>query len=129
MTKQQVARGEGQLLMSPLSLVSTPQAWRLTWVGHDLQKRCSAALLAVLLLLAGGSAARAQPAIPWQTVDGGGGQCKAGAYALTGTIGQADAGTMAGGVFALTGGFWKSMALPLGTTSQPIFLPLISHAP
>ena len=129
MTKQQVARGEGQLLMSPLSLVSTPQAWRLTWVGHDLQKRCSAALLAVLLLLAGGSAARAQPAIPWQTVDNGGGQCTAGTYTLTGTIGQADAGVMAVGPFVLAGGFWKSTAAPVDNTSQSIYLPIIQRSP
>ena len=29
-----------------------------------------------------------------------------GVYALTGTVGQADAGTVAGGRFAIYGGFW-----------------------
>jgi hypothetical protein len=45
-------------------------------------------------------------AISWFTVDGGGGTSTGGVYAVTGTIGQPDAGRMAGGSFALEGGFW-----------------------
>ena len=46
--------------------------------------------------------------IPWYTVDGGGAMnSTGGAFELSGTIGQPDAGPeMTGGGFALTGGFW-----------------------
>jgi hypothetical protein len=44
------------------------------------------------------------------TIDGGGGASAGGAFTLTGTIGQPDAGpisgAMIGGVFSLVGGFW-----------------------
>ncbi|MDY7110133.1 MAG: hypothetical protein SYC29_15990 [Planctomycetota bacterium] len=44
----------------------------------------------------------------WQTIDGGGGTSAGGAFQLSGTIGQADAGaTMTAGDFVLTGGFWS----------------------
>ena len=45
----------------------------------------------------------------WSTIDGGGGQSTSGAYELSGTIGQPDAGPGApgsGGTYSLTGGFW-----------------------
>lgn len=45
--------------------------------------------------------------IDWFKIAGGGGTSTNGAYALTGTIGQSDAGpTMAGGGFSIVGGFW-----------------------
>ncbi len=45
--------------------------------------------------------------LSWFTVDGGGVMVSAGDdYELSGTIGQPDAGGMAGGEFQLTGGFW-----------------------
>lgn len=46
--------------------------------------------------------------IPWHTVDGGGHMFSTGgAFALGGTIGQADAGVaLTGGAYSLTGGFW-----------------------
>jgi len=40
------------------------------------------------------------------TIDGGGGTSMNGQYSLSGTIGQPDAGHMAGGNFTLDGGFW-----------------------
>ena len=41
------------------------------------------------------------------TVDGGGEMfTTGGAYELSGTIGQHDAGLLSGGAYALTGGFW-----------------------
>lgn len=51
--------------------------------------------------------------IDWYSVDGGGtmfasGEC----YELEGTIGQPDAGFLAGGAFELDGGFW---AIPAGS--------------
>lgn len=54
------------------------------------------------------SAAAAQFAVDWYTVDGGGAMFTTGGnYELSGTIGQPDAGvTMTGGSYSLTGGFW-----------------------
>lgn len=45
--------------------------------------------------------------LSWHTVDGGGVmRSSVGDFELSGTIGQPDAGTAAGGDFTLTGGFW-----------------------
>ena len=47
--------------------------------------------------------------IDWYKIAGGGGTSTNGQYAVTGTIGQPDAGgAMAGGNYSLTGGFWAS---------------------
>lgn len=66
-----------------------------------------------VFLLIGAALGRAQNlSIDWWTVDGGGGTSTGGVYAVTGTIGQPDAGrTMTGGPFALTGGFWALLAV------------------
>lgn len=97
---------------------------------HDaLFRRICVALLALLLLLAGWTTAQAQPAIPWQTVDGGGGQCTAGGFTLRGTVGQADAGVMSGGPFSLAGGFWQTTTPSTGTMSQRLYMPFIRGAP
>jgi len=45
--------------------------------------------------------------LDWFTVDGGGDYSAGGSFELEGTIGQPDAGTMSGGTFSLTGGFWS----------------------
>jgi len=60
----------------------------------------------------------AQYAIDWSTIDGGGGTSTGGVYAVSGTIGQPDAGTMNGGNYTVIGGFW---ALPTAvqTTNAP----------
>jgi hypothetical protein len=51
--------------------------------------------------------ARAQTySIDWSTADGGGGTSTGGVYAVSGTIGQPDAGALSGGNYALQGGFW-----------------------
>ena len=44
--------------------------------------------------------------ISWHTIDAGGGRSTGGDFALVGTIGQPDAGQMAGGDYQLSGGFW-----------------------
>ena len=50
--------------------------------------------------------------IDWFTIDGGGGTSTGGVYAVSGTIGQADAsGPMAGGNYSLTGGFWSLLTV------------------
>ena len=52
----------------------------------------------------------AQFSIDWFTIDGGGGTSTDGAYTVSGTIGQPDAGKMSGGNFSLDGGFWGLIA-------------------
>ena len=45
--------------------------------------------------------------IDWHTIDGGGGSSTGGVYAVSGTIGQPDAGgPMTNGLYSVTGGFW-----------------------
>jgi hypothetical protein len=44
--------------------------------------------------------------IDWFTIDGGGGTSAGGAYAVSGTIGQPDAGRLSGGSYSVEGGFW-----------------------
>src|SRR5258708_5123809 len=52
-------------------------------------------------------AANAQSySIDWFTIDGGGGTSTGGVYSVSGTIGQPDAGHMAGANYAIDGGFW-----------------------
>jgi len=45
--------------------------------------------------------------IDWHMVAGGGGGSTSGVYAVSGTIGQPDAGAMSGVKYSLTGGFWS----------------------
>ena len=59
--------------------------------------------------------ARAQSgayAIPWSTLDSGGGAISGGRFALHGTIGQPDAGAMSGGAFTHKGGYWGGLTEP-----------------
>ena len=63
--------------------------------------------------------------IDWYTLDGGGGASTGGVYAISGTIGQPDAGPlMSGGNFTVLGGFW---ALP--TAVQDTNAPALAIAP
>ncbi len=59
----------------------------------------------VLLVLVMSFSARADYEISWSTIDAGGGTSSGGPYTLTVTIGQPDAGDMAGGDYELAGGF------------------------
>jgi hypothetical protein len=71
------------------------------------------ALLCALVLAPFGFApvAFGQYSLDWRTVDGGGGTSTGGVYAVSGTIGQPDAGpVLSGGNFTLTGGFWSLIA-------------------
>jgi hypothetical protein len=51
----------------------------------------------------------AQYSIDSFTIDGGGGTSIGGAYAVSGTIGQPDAGQLTGGNYTLLGGFWSAI--------------------
>lgn len=57
--------------------------------------------------------------IDWFTIDGGGGASTGGVYSVSGTIGQADAGTMSGDNFSIDGGFWGIIAA-IQTPGAPI---------
>jgi hypothetical protein len=45
--------------------------------------------------------------MPWYAISGGGGTSTGGTYSLSGTIGQPATATLAGGNFAVVGGFWS----------------------
>jgi hypothetical protein len=83
-----------------------------------MKTRWLAALLALLGLLLLGSAALAQVSVfevDQYTVDGGGGTSTGGGFAVSGTIGQPDAGTMrsSDSLYTVEGGFWSASADPL----------------
>jgi hypothetical protein len=69
------------------------------------------ASLCALLVSAFCLPALAQYSIDWHTVDGGGGTSTGGVYAVTGTIGQPDAGAMSGGNYSIQGGFWSVISV------------------
>jgi hypothetical protein len=73
-------------------------------------------LISGSVLLAGGGLA-----IPWWTVDSGGGHSIGGDFAVTGTIGQPDAGRMTDGQYTVNGGFWHGAGgvLPPPITPTP----------
>jgi hypothetical protein len=89
---------------------------RLTSPWRNAQRSISRALTSAATLLALGIAltavdARAQGfALDWFTVDGGGGTSTGGVYAVSGTLGQPDAGKLTGGPFTLEGSFWGVVA-------------------
>ncbi len=62
--------------------------------------------------------------LSWSTVDGGGEMSSGGTIILTGTIAQADAGVMSGGVYTLRGGFWLSAEAAPPPVFK-LFLPVI----
>jgi hypothetical protein len=80
-------------------------------------------LALISLLIASIALAQSGYRLDWWTVDGGGGTSEGGVYSLSGTIGQADADVMSGGVYTLASGFWGGGAAP-APLSQRIFLPL-----
>lgn len=88
-------------------------------------KTKSRKLLLASLALTTTLSTQGQLAIDWSTVDGGGGSSSGGAYSVSGTIGQPDAGQLAGGGYTLSGGFWGVVAasppqpVPSLTVSRP----------
>ena len=60
--------------------------------------------------------------LDWFTIDGGGGTSTGGVYAVSGTIGQPDAGMpLTNGPYALTGGFWGAV-FPVQQAGAPTLL-------
>ena len=69
---------------------------------------------------------RAQYAIDWYKISGGGGSSTGGNYSISGTIGQPDAGsTMSGANYSLTGGFWSLISLAQTAGAPTLY---ISHS-
>jgi hypothetical protein len=81
-------------------------------------------ILQTLALVIFTSAAQAQYAIDWFTLDGGGGTSSGGNFTLTGTIGQPDAGTLNGGNYTLQGGFWPGIVVPATGEAPALFIQL-----
>ena len=76
--------------------------------GCVLGGSCNLPLLLIAGLLLASAPSWAQPfSMDWYNISGGGGTSTGGAYSISGTIGQPDAGAMSGGNFTLQGGFWS----------------------
>ena len=84
-------------------------------------------LAAIISFLLHASSASAQSYnINWYKVAGGGGTSTGAQYTVTGTIGQQDAsGTLSGGNYSLTGGFWAIISV-VQTSGAPTLY--ISHS-
>jgi hypothetical protein len=72
---------------------------------------CSRVAVGCWMLLVGCFPLLAQYAVDWSTMDGGGCTSTGGAYSVSATIGQPDAGLKSsGGNYAVVGGFWSILA-------------------
>ena len=85
-------------------------------------------LILLLLLVGAAGVAYAQSGggynLEWNTVDGGGATFATGGnYNLGGSVGQPDAGTLAGGNYILAGGFWHGGTVV--SIQHMIYLPLV----
>lgn len=95
------------------------------------------ALLLALLLLIGPTLASdaSTVAIPWWTIDSGGGESSSaiedsrelstGEYSVQGSIGQPDAGVLTGSSYRLIGGYW---GIKTATTEFRLCLPVVARA-
>lgn len=82
--------------------------------GGLAQSKTWRSLIAASCFVAAALSSQAQSlSIDWFTIDGGGGTSSGGAFAVSGTVGQADANTqtLTGGNFSLAGGFWSLFAV------------------
>lgn len=93
--------------MPPMHRHSRPSPQPQLHPGHPAAVKAFAFLAAGLGVVLGASAQTPAFTLDWFTIDGGGGVSAGGGFTVQGTIGQPDAGgPMAGGVYAVTGGFW-----------------------
>jgi hypothetical protein len=90
----------------------------------------------ILLLSSFGLRALGQQySVGWYKIAGGGGTGTGGIYAVSGTIGQSDAGaTLTGGNYSVTGGFWSLYAVqtpgaPLLTITRAGNQAIVSWSP
>lgn len=85
------------------------------------------ALLLSTLIFQPSIAHAQQYSINWFKVAGGGGTSTGGAYQVSGTIGQHDAGgPMTGGNYSLTGGFWSVITV-VQTPGAPLLTITFNH--
>jgi hypothetical protein len=106
----------------PLVMVWKPDTMRFDQAASNIHSMSFKALFLGLACSGSIHLANSQTySIGWSTIDGGGGTSTGGVYAVSGTIGQPDAGSMSGGQFTLQGGFW---ALPVAVqdTNAPALL-------
>jgi hypothetical protein len=99
---------------SPLPLSTDDQLSAIRQSARGLaQSKTWQSFAAMLTFLAIPLAINAQTySIDWYKISGGGGTSTGGVYAISGTIGQHDAGgPMTGGNFSLTGGFWALISV------------------
>jgi hypothetical protein len=64
--------------------------------------------------------------LAWSSMAGGGGEAGGGSFALIGTIGQSEAGTLHGGSYTLSGGFLAERSLT-SSVNYRAYLPVIMH--
>jgi len=99
---------------SPLSLFPATDLIRPAESARGLAQSKTWRLAAALFLFSAFSfrAWGQSYSIDWYKIAGGGGTSTGGVYAVSGTIGQHDAGgPMTGGSYSLTGGFWSLIAV------------------
>jgi len=90
-----------------------------------MKKAAIGFVLILILLSAAAFAWQATYDVPWWTVDGGAETSRGGEFALSGIIGQPDAGpVMSSGEYAVTGGYWHGGEEPVVPGSD-VFLPMI----
>ena len=85
-------------------------------------------LAALLIITAIVFAQSGDYTLSWWTVDNGGGTSSGGTYAVNGTLGQPDAGSLLnGGQYGIQGGFWAATGIAVSPPSAgyDIYLPLI----
>jgi len=79
-------------------------------------------LLSLVLLIPFAGLAQSY-SVSWYKIAGGGGTSTNGQFAVSGTIGQPDAGnTMSGGNYSVTGGFWSLISLVQATGAPTLYL-------
>jgi hypothetical protein len=76
-----------------------------------IQRSLRSTLRLALLFLPLSHALAQSYSINWYKISGGGGTATGGVFTVSTTIGQHDAGSMSGGPFQLTGGFWAPIAV------------------
>ena len=90
-----------------------------------LEKRLLLLSLVLALLVTSALAGVPTFSLDWWTVDGGGGTSSSASYALSGGIGQPEAGVLTGGGYILGGGFWPGRVRQ--SQGNAIYLPLVSR--
>ena len=102
------------------NLMSRPRRAPLNLASGKARRGLKSALTLLFICVAA-LGAFGQFSISWYKISGGGGSSSNGQYAISGTIGQHDAGgPMTGGSYSVTGGFWALYAV------QTINAPLLS---